>query len=360
MKAPFLRWGILGTGSIARRFARALAESQTGRLAAAGSRTEEAVGKFLKEFPGITAHASYEALLADENVDVIYICTPHPMHAQWAIKAAEAGKHILCEKPLTLNYAEAVRVIDAARAAGVFLMEAFMYRCHPQTARLVELIREGRIGEVRLIQATFSFLAGWNLRSRLLSHSLGGGGILDVGCYCASLVRLVAGAASGQPFLDPSEVRATGQIGGESRVDEVAIASLKFPNGVLAQLTAGVRLSLDNFVRIWGEEGDILVPSPWSIGREPGASRIVLHKDGRAEEIVINESRDVYSIEADTVAHYISAGQNPAMSWADTLGNMRTLDRWRAEIGFAYDSEKPAAAGAQPAVTEAPAPALRG
>ena len=336
-----LRWGILGTGAIARRFGRALAESQTGDCTAGASRSEEGARAFQKDFPGIAAHASYDALLADERVDIVYICTPHPMHAEWAIKTAQAGKHVLCEKPLTLNHAEALRVIEAARAAGVFLMEAFMYRCHPQTARLVELIREGRIGEVRLIQATFSFLAGWNLQSRLLSNPLGGGGILDVGCYCASLVRLVAGAVSGEPFLDPTEVRAVGQIGGESRVDEVAIASLKFPNGVLAQLTTGVRMPIENVVRVWGGEGSILVPNPWVIGREPGASRIVVSKDGRAEEIVIDETRDLYAIEADTVAHYISAGQNPAMSWADTLGNMQTLDRWRAEIGLVYDRETP-------------------
>lgn len=345
MNERTLRWGILGTGRIARRFGRALAEAQTGRLAAVGSRSEETARAFQKDFPGIAAHASYDALLADENVEIVYISTPHPMHAEWAIRCAQAGKHVLCEKPLTLNHAEALRVIGAAREAGVFLMEAFMYRCHPQTARLVELIRGGRIGEVRLIQATFSFLAGWDLHSRLLSNPLGGGGILDVGCYCASLVRLVAGAVSGQPFLDPTEVKATGQIGGESRVDEVAIASLKFPNGVLAQVTTGVRLTLENVVRVWGEEGNILVPSPWVIGREPGASRIILNQDGRSEEIVIEETRDIYAIQADTISHYISAGQNPAMSWADTLGNMQTLDRWRAEIGFAYDSELPGPGG---------------
>src|SRR5581483_2703297 len=247
-----------------------------------------------------TVHGTYEELLANPEVDVVYISTPHPMHAEWAIKAAEAGKHVLCEKPLTLNHAEAVAVIDAARANDVFLMEAFMYRCHPQTERLIELIREGAIGEVRLIQATFSFLAGWNLESRLLNNRLGGGGILDVGCYCTSMARLIAGAVSGQPFLDPDELKAVGQIGGESRVDEFAVASLKFPNGVLAQLATGVRLSLESFVRISGEDGNILVPSPWVIGRQPGEAKLIVTRDGRSEEIVINETRSPFAIEADT------------------------------------------------------------
>ncbi len=333
------KWGLLGTGAIARTFATALRECNTGELAAIGSRSMEAAERFARDFPA-TVHGTYEELLANPEVDVVYISTPHPMHAEWAIKAAEAGKHVLCEKPLTLNHAEAVAVIDAARANDVFLMEAFMYRCHPQTERLIELIREGAIGEVRLIQATFSFLAGWNLESRLLNNRLGGGGILDVGCYCTSMARLIAGAVSGQPFLDPDELKAVGQIGGESRVDEFAVASLKFPNGVLAQLATGVRLSLESFVRISGEDGNILVPSPWVIGRQPGEAKLIVTRDGRSEEIVINETRSPFAIEADTVGHYIHAKQSPKMSWADSLGNMKTLDRWREQIGLIYDSEK--------------------
>src|SRR5580698_4023165 len=130
-----LKWGIIGTGSIARKFAHGLAGSKTGQLVAAGSRTIEAAKKFTAEFPA-TAHGSYEALLADPEVQAVYISTPHPMHAEWSIKAAEAGKHILCEKPLALNHADAMAVMEAARSNDVFLMEAFMYRCHPQTAKL--------------------------------------------------------------------------------------------------------------------------------------------------------------------------------------------------------------------------------
>ena len=136
-----LRWGILGTGAIANTFATALPQSRTGRLVAVGSRTADSARKFAARHGDGRAHGSYDALLADPEVDAVYIATPHPQHAEWCIRAARAGKHILCEKPITLNHAEAMVVAEAAREAGVFLMEAFMYRCHPQTQRIVELIR---------------------------------------------------------------------------------------------------------------------------------------------------------------------------------------------------------------------------
>jgi len=334
-----LHWGILGTGNIARKFARGLSESRTGRLVAVGSRSEETLRPFLADFP-TRGHASYEALLADPEVEAVYISTPHPLHAQWSIRAAQAGKHILCEKPLTMNTIEAAAVIQAARTAGVFLMEAFMYRCHPQTARLIELIREGSIGPVRLVQAAFSFRSAWNPEWRLLNRALGGGGILDVGGYCVSMARLIAGATEGAPFADPIEVKAVGQIGGTG-VDELAVAVLKFPGGMLAHISTGVRVNLENNVRVWGEEGHIDVPSPWAVNRgEPGESLLLVHREGEPDETVkIHADRGIYAIEADAVAESISAGESPAMSWADSLGNMRTLDRWRAEIGLRYEME---------------------
>src|ERR1700722_9820609 len=186
-----LNWGIIGTGRIAHVFAEGIAGSQTGTLLAVGSRTQEAADTFGDIWKVPRRYGSYEALLADDEVQAIYISTPHPLHAEWAIKAADAGKHILCEKPLALNHAEAMVVVDAAQRNNVFLMEAFMYRCHPQTAKLVELLRKKVIGDVRLIQTTFSFRSGYDLKSRLLNNALGGGGILDVGCYCTSGARLI-------------------------------------------------------------------------------------------------------------------------------------------------------------------------
>ena len=326
-----LRWGILGTGAIARKFARGLAESRTGVLEAVGSRTEETLRGFLAEFP-VRGFATYEALLADPNVDIVYISTPHPMHAEWCVKAAQAGKHILCEKPLTMNALEAAVVIEAARAAHVFLMEAFMYRCHPQTARLLELIRAGSIGTVKLVQAEFSFRADWKPEGRLLNAALGGGGILDVGCYCVSMARLIAGVAEGAAFAEPVEVKGVGRIG-ETGVDELAVAVLKFPSGMLAQLSTGVRVPLESIVRVWGDTGHIVVPSPWIISRKAGGSVLQLHRQGKpVEEIRVEADQGIYAIEADAVAEWIGKGESPAMSWGDSFGNMRVLDRWRGEI----------------------------
>lgn len=335
-----LRWGILGTGNIARRFATELQASRTGRLVAVGSRSPEGAERFAGHCRVSRAHGSYEALLADPEVDVVYISTPHPSHAEWSIKAARAGKHILCEKPMTMNATEAVSVLEAVRAHDVFFMEAFMYRCHPQTARLLEVIRSGAIGQVRLIRANFSFNAPVELEGRLFAHALGGGGILDVGCYCASMARLIAGACAGKPFQNPIRLNGVGRIGEATRVDEFAIASLEFPGGILAQLAAGIGVNLENNVRITGTEGAVLVPAPWVQPTGPAFSKILLFKEGIPEEIVVEFDRGQFAIEADVVAEFLAQRQAPAMSWEDSLGNMQTLDQWRQEIGMVYDWEK--------------------
>lgn len=328
-----LQWGILGTGTIARKFASGLRESLSGELAAIGSRSNHGALEFAKDFPA-ACHGSYEALLADARVQAVYVSTPHPAHAEWAIRAAEAGKHVLCEKPLAMNEPEARSITEAARRHGVFLMEGFMYRCHPQTQRLVELIRDQVIGEIKLIRATFSFSCPFDPQHRVFNPALGGGGILDVGCYCVSMARLIAGAACGKPFEDPCEVKGTGCLG-TTGVDENAIASLKFPNGVLAQIAAGIQLDLENNVRIVGTQGSILVPSPWIMrGDRPGFSKILVFQSHIPEEIVIEADRGLYAIEADHFAEQISLGrkQSPLVPWDDSLGNMRVLDLWRQQV----------------------------
>ncbi len=352
-----LKWGIIGTGGIAATFARALAVSQSGQLLAVGSRTPQAATEFGARFGAPRCHGSYEELLADPEVQAVYISTPHPFHAEWAIKAARAGKHILCEKPLTMNHAEAMTVIEAAHRHDVFLMEAFMYRCHPQTAKLVELLRDKAIGDVRLIQASFGFHSAFDLESRLLKNELGGGGILDVGCYCVSMARLIAGAATGRDFAEPFEVQGMGHIGAQSGVDEYATALMRFrgapePPGerhdILAQLVTGVQLNQENVVRIFGTRGHIFVPSPWFCGPTDGVVKIMVRRDGgplAGTEEVVTEEVNLYAAEADVVAENIQRRQAvaPAMSWNDSLGNMHALDRWRAAIGLTYEAEKPAA-----------------
>jgi predicted dehydrogenase len=336
-----IRWGILGTGNIAGVFAKALPATRTGRLFGVGSRSQASADAFARQFGVERAYGSYEAILADAEIDAVYISTPHPLHKPWAIAAAQAKKHILCEKPLGMNAAEGQEMIDAARANDVFLMEAFMYRCHPQIAQVIDLIRGGAIGEVRAIAASFSFMApDPNPAGRLLNKSLGGGGILDVGCYPVSFSRLVAGAAAGlNASIDPLEVKGIAHLG-LSGVDEWAAAVLRFPNDVLAQVSTGVLLDQENSARVYGTKGSLYLPTPWVPQEEV---KLVLTRAGRdPEDILVRSRENAYSLEADVLGDHLAARQAPfpAMSWDDTLGNLRTLDAWRREVGLEYEGER--------------------
>jgi predicted dehydrogenase/aryl-alcohol dehydrogenase-like predicted oxidoreductase len=337
-----LQWGIIGTGGIAKTFTKGVRDSRSGTVIAVGSRTQESADKFGDEFDVPQRHATYEELLQNPEVQAVYISTPHPMHAEWAIKAAEAGKHVLCEKPLTLNYPTSMAVVEAAIRNNVILMEAFMYRCHPQTAKIAELIRDGELGEVRIIQATFSFHASDDPNSRVNALELGGGGILDVGCYTASMARLIAGAAIGQPFANPLELKGVGHLGATGS-DDWAIASAKFPNDIVAQLATGVKVNQESVVRVHGSKGSLLVPSPWFCAATDGKVKLVLTRHGKGvEEIIIDTDRSLYAYEADVFADCVAAGKvlYPGMSPEDALGNMQTLDLWRKEIGLQYPDEK--------------------
>ena len=343
-----IRWGLLAAGGIARAFARGLRNSETGELLAVGSRSRQKADEFGAAFGVPRRYGSYEELLADRDVEAIYVSTPHPQHAEWAIRAAEAGKHLLVEKPIGINAYEAQAMIEAAVANKVFLMEAFMYRCHPQTARLVELLREKVIGDVRVITATFSFHAGFDPASRIWNNALAGGGILDVGGYTTSIARLIAGAALGRPFADPVAVTGAGHLHPQTGVDDWAVGTLKFPGGIVATISTGVGVNQENAVRIFGGEGDILVPNPYVAERDGAApGRIVVRRRGAGgpQELVIDSPVTSFAHEADVCGRAIRAGRqeaaSPAMSWADTLGNLRTQDAWRAAIGLAYEAEKP-------------------
>ncbi|MDP6380171.1 MAG: aldo/keto reductase, partial [Phycisphaerae bacterium] len=336
-----VKWGILGTGKIAHTLARAIGASRTGELVAVGSRRAETAAEFANEFNVSKAYASYDELLADADVQAIYISLPNHLHAEWTIKCAEAGKHILCEKPLATNHAEAMAAVDAVRFHDVFLMEAFMYRCHPQTARLAEMIRDGAIGEVRLIQSNFSYNMGPQYENIRLSNPAAGGAIMDVGCYTVSISRLVAGASLGTDFAQPVEVKGCAHIGDVSRVDEQSTAALKFDGGIVANVACGTQVAADATLCIWGSKGHILVANPWFPGK--GESHITLRRDGaEAEDIVVTAEDELYSIEVDTVARHIENRQAPApcMTWEDSLGNMRILDRWRKSVGLVFDAEK--------------------
>ena len=337
-------WGILGTGAIAQTFAAGIAGSMTGRLVAVGSRSAQAAARFAALRPDTHRYATYSDVLADPEVDIVYIALPHALHAEWAVRAAEAGKHTLCEKPLALNHAQAQAVVGAARRHGVFLMEAYMYRCHPQTARIVELVRAQTIGQLRLIEASFSFEGRSRVDRRLFTRELGGGAILDVGGYCTSMVRLLAGAARQQQrAAEPLSIRATGHVGDHSRVDEYAAALLTFPGDICAQLWTGIAVERDNSLRIYGTAGAITVPEPWTPGlRGEETARIIVRHYGALEDEAISLpcERGLYALEADAVTEHLAAREAPMMPWSDTLGNMLTLDRWRAAIGMAYDEDR--------------------
>lgn len=343
-----LRWGILSTGNIAKTFARALPHSETGTLVAVASRAKEKADAFATEFGAARSYGSYEELLADGEVDAVYLATPHPQHAQWAIKAVRAGKHLLCEKPIGVNASQAMVVYDEAEIADVFCMEAFMYRCHPQTAKLVELVKSGEIGEVQVIDAAFTFRAGGDApdyeKGRLFADPYAGGGILDVGCYTTSIARLVAGAAVGRPFLDPIEV--TGSAAkAPNGVDEWAVGTLKFENNVLANLRTGVRLNGGSDVTIYGTKGKIELDNPFIPAKEGGRVVIKVSVGNETREEVIESDKWLYAHEADAFAKGVAdkIAPYPAMSVDDSLGNLRTLDRWRAACGVTYSFETPAA-----------------
>ena len=333
-----LRWGIIGTGNIASRFASQVPTSATGEVVAVGSRSIDSANAFADKWNIQNRHGSYDDLLADETVDAVYIATPHPMHVEWAIKTAEAGKHVLCEKPLAINKAWAEAMIEAAVANDVFLMEAYMYRCLPQTKLIAQLVRDGELGTVHQIQATFAFASSYRPESRIFADDLAGGGILDVGGYPVSMARLIAGAATGQPFADPAAVTAVGHVG-ETGADEWSVATLFFDGGVTAHVSTGVRLRDDNQVRIYGSEGYLVVEDPW-FGGDGKPTHVTLHKAGEEPRDISADTALIYAAEADAVAAAIEQRQAPEMSWADTLGNLTVQDAWRNAIGQQYASER--------------------
>lgn len=342
-----IRWGIIGPGSIAKAFRGGVAGSTNGILAAIATRNPDKPG-LAADFPGVRIVKGYDALLADPEIDAVYIAVPHTGHAEWAIKAAAAGKHVLVEKPLALSAHEQDAVFHAHKKAGTFAGEAFMYRLHPQTAKILELIRSGAIGEVRMIQSSFGFSMGkFQPEHRLFASKLAGGGIMDVGCYPVSMSRLIAGAAAGKPFLDPVKVSGTAKLNAEG-TDDWAAAVLTFENGIVAQVSCAVMANLDNVLRIHGSEGRIEVPDFWFAGgnRDQGLGKIDVIKGGKTETISVNEARHVYSFEAEAAGAAILAGKrefdSPGMSWADSLGNARVLDAWRRDARIEFAVETPA------------------
>ncbi len=340
-----LGWGIIGPGSIAKAFADALPHSRSGRLVAIATRDPDRPG-LTEGFPGARILAGYEAMLGDPEVEAIYIATPHSAHAEWAIKAAEAGKHVLCEKPIAVSAAEAEAMVAAARRSGTFLGEAFMYRLHPMVAKLVELVAAKAVGELRMIRDSIGFNMTFNPEGRLFANATAGGAILDLGGYPVSMARLIAGAAVGKPFLDPVKVGGVAHFC-ETGADDLGAVTMAFPGGVVADATVYLGVAQENVLRIYGTLGWIEVKEFWfGSGKQGGTGTIAIHrKDRETETIAVEEPGWLYAFEIDAAGDAIRAGKQefdpPGMTWADTLGNMRALDAWRKSVALKYEFEKP-------------------
>ncbi|MQB12847.1 oxidoreductase [Agrobacterium sp. ICMP 6402] len=339
-----IRWGIIGPGTIARTFADGIAHSRTGRLEAIATRNPDKPG-LAEAFAGARIIHGYDALLADPDIDAVYIATPHTGHAEWAIKAIRAGKNVLVEKPIALSAYDADAIFHEAKKAGVFAGEAYMYRLHPQTAKLVELVKSRAVGDIRIIRSSFGFNMGsFRADHRLFANETAGGGILDVGGYPVSMVRLIAGAVEGKPFAEPEKVAGVAHLG-QSGVDEWASAVLKFSNGIVAEVSCSIMAGQDNVLRIIGSEGRIEVKDFWfAAGHKGGTGRIDIIRGDKVETIEVPEDRWLYSFEVDAAGEAIRQGKKefdaPGMAWADSLGNLRVMDQWRASVGLEYSVEK--------------------
>jgi xylose dehydrogenase (NAD/NADP) len=306
-----IAWGILSTARIGGRLIEGARASRDADVVAVGSRSEAAARRFADVHGIARAHGSYEALLADPDIEAIYIPLPNAMHVEWTRRALQAGKHVLCEKPMDRRPEQVARAFDLAEERGLVLSEAFMWRHNPQTVRLQALLREGAVGDVRLIRACFSFMLAGDGDVRLDAEQHGGA-LMDVGCYAVSGARLVAG---GEPLSVAAQV-ATAAAGVDMRLTGL----LRF-EGVLAIVDCGLDLPSRSELEICGSEGRIVLTDPWHC-IDP---KIVVER-GYEREVVDVERADSYRLELDDMAAAIRGERAPLLGRADALGQARTIE----------------------------------
>ncbi|QYR23255.1 Gfo/Idh/MocA family oxidoreductase [Paenibacillus sp. sptzw28] len=310
-----LRWGVIGAAGIAiRSVIPGFQQSETGEVTAIASRelskAEETAAKL--QIP--KAYGSYEEILSDPDIDAIYIPLPNHLHMEWSIRAMEAGKHVLCEKPIALNADEARRMADVSRKTGAHLAEAFMYRHHPRYERIAEIIKSGEIGELRGIHGTFTFNSAGNQANVRFRKEWGGGSIYDVGCYPISAARLLLGAepeaATVHALLSPEH----------DHVDMMASGIIEFPGSVALTFDCGMWAAFRNTLEVLGTDGRIEVPSAF-IGNP---NFYVYTKDGRREE----EQPDLnqYSLQADSFAGAVWGERKERFTPEDAVANMKAID----------------------------------
>lgn len=307
-----LGWGLLGTARINRALIPPLRASARNQLLAVASRRLETAAAYAREWGIERAHGSYEALLADPEIDVVYIPLPNGLHAEWVVRAARAGKHVLCEKPLAVTVEEVDAIAAAAREARVVVSEAFMYRHHPQTARVREVVSTGVLGRVRFVRGSFSFGLTRPQDPRR-DPALGGGALFDVGCYPLSFARSVLGQ-------EPLEVMGW-QHQGPTGVDLTFVAQLRFPDDVLAQFDCSFEASFRTIMEVVGETASLAVTQPFKPG---AAAQLLLNRGDRIETIDSTEA-DLYAGEVEDLADAVLLGKAPRVSLADSRGNVAAI-----------------------------------
>jgi len=304
-----LNWGLLSTARINRALIPPLRVSKRNQLLAVGSRSQASAEGYAREWKIPRAHGSYEALLADPEIDVIYNPLPNHLHTEWTIKAVEAGKHVLCEKPLALSVDEVDAVQQAARKHGRVVAEAFMYQHHPQTLRVQELARNGSIGTLKLIRGSFSYVLNHEGDVRL-DPAMGGGSIWDVGCYPISYARTVVGES-------PREVFGW-QVIGPTGIDETFVGQMQFAGNVLAQFDSSFVIPLHWFMEIIGSEGTLNIPNPF----KPGINEKIYLTRGDKTETIKIKGQELYIGEVEDVADAILLGKEPRISLNDSRVNV--------------------------------------
>jgi D-xylose 1-dehydrogenase (NADP+, D-xylono-1,5-lactone-forming) len=304
-------WGLLSTANINRKLLAGARHSDRVDVVAVASRNRCRAEAFARENGIERAHGSYEELLADPAVEAVYISLPNSLHVEWSVRALEAGKHVLCEKPLTRRAAEAERAFDAAERAGRILMEAFMYRHHPQTRRVAELVRDGSVGPLQVVRAIFSFpvQGAENVR---LDAGLEGGALMDVGCYCVSGARLLAG--------EPEHVYGE-QVTTDSGVDGLFAGTLSFPGGVFGHFHCGLFLQHQDELEAIGEEGSVFVDDPWHC-RE---TVIEVRRATGVERIQVEEA-DSYRLELENMTDAIRGETEPLLGREDAVAQGRAIE----------------------------------
>ena len=318
-----VRWGILSTADIGRtKVIPAIQQARRCRVVAIASRDGARARGVATELGIVRAHDSYEALLADGEIDAVYIPLPNDMHPEWTIRAAEAGKHVLCEKPLAMTAAEAERMVAAADAAGVVLMEAFMYRLHPSWVAVRDIVNSGRLGRLTAVQSWFSYYNDDRRNIRNI-RSAGGGALYDIGCYNVSLSRLLFGG-------EPSRIQSSIVRDKEMQVDVLTSAILDFPGGQ-ATFTCSTRAETDQRVHIYGTEGRLSIEIPFNIPPDR-PTRIHVTAGGQppvapATETFEFATADPYTVEAEAFAAMVLDGVPPPFPISDAVANLRVIEQ---------------------------------